>query len=156
MTWKRSPLSLLWPTSAPGLLRAVRGTQRHKPGLPKRAAQVPSLRTAIKRRKRTTATRSRTPPLWLWQLRLGAGATATNAHDHQGVTVAHASCTPTVATVLQNVARSSTSRSVSARGTSNLPGMAPHLVADPARQRPTTKRWSRPNRTSSINHPRGS
>jgi hypothetical protein len=63
---------------------------------------------------------------------------------------------PTVATAPQNVARSSTSRSVSARDVSSLPGMAPHLVADPARKRPTTKRWSRPNRTSGISHPRGS
>jgi hypothetical protein len=93
MTWKRSPLSLLWPTSAPGLLRVVRGTQRRRPGLPKRAAQVSSLRTS---RKRTATTRSRTPPLWSWQLRLGAGATAVNAHDHRGVTAAHAPCTPTV------------------------------------------------------------
>jgi hypothetical protein len=153
MTWKRSPLSLFWPTSALGLLRAVRGTQRHRPGLPKQAAQVPSLRTA---RKRTAATRSRTPPLWSWQLRLGAEATAANAHDHRGVTAAHASCTPMVATAPQNVARSSTSRNMSARGTSSLPGMAPHLVTDPARKRPTTKRWPRPNQTSGISHPRGS
>jgi hypothetical protein len=153
MTWKRSPLSLLWPTSAPGLLRVVRGTQRRRPGLPKRAAQVSSLRTS---RKRTATTRSRTPPLWSWQLRLGAGATAVNAHDHRGVTAAHAPCTPTVATAPQNVARSSTSRNVSARGASSLPGMAPHLVVDPARKGPMTKRWSRPNRTSGISHPRGS
>jgi hypothetical protein len=156
ITWKRSPLSLLWPTSAPGLLRAVRGTQRHRPGLPKQAAQVSSLRTARKRRKRTAATRSCTPPLWSWQLRLGARATAANAHGHRGVTATHAPCTPTVATAPQNVARSSTSRNVSARGTSSLPGMAPHLVANPARKRPMTKRWSRPNQTSGISHPRGS
>jgi hypothetical protein len=156
MTWKRSPLSLLWLTSAPGLLRAVCGTHRHRPRLPKRAAQVPSLRTARKRRKRTTTTRSRTLPLWSWQLRLGARATAANAHGHRGVTTAHAPCTPTVATAPQNVARSSTSRNVSARGASSLPGMARHLVVDPARKGPTTKRWPRPNRTLGINHPRGS
>jgi hypothetical protein len=92
------PTSLLWPTSAPGLLRAVCGTQRQRPGLPKRTAQVPSLRTTRKRRKRTASMRSRTPPLWSWQLRLGAGATAANAHGHQGVTAAHAPCTPMVAT----------------------------------------------------------
>jgi hypothetical protein len=156
MTWKRSPLSLLWPTSAPGLLRAVCSTQRHRPGLPKQAVQMPSLRTARKGRKRTTATRSRTSPLWSWQLRLGAGATTANAHGHRGVTAAHAPCTPTVTTAPQNVARSSTSRNVSARGASSLSGMAPHLIVDPARKRPTTKRWPRPNRTSGISHPRAS
>jgi hypothetical protein len=156
MTWERSPLYLLWLTSAPGLLRAVRGTQHHRPGLPKRAAQVPSLRTARKRRKRTAATRSRTPPLWSWQLQPGAGAIATNTHGHRGVTAAHAPCTPTIAIAPQNVTRSSTSRNVSARGASSLPGMAPHLVVDPARKGPTTKRWPRPNRTSGISHPRGS
>jgi hypothetical protein len=87
---------------------------------------------------------------------LGAGATAANAHDHRGVTAAHAPCTPMAATAPQNVARSSTSRNVSARDASSLPGMAPHLVADPARKRPMTKRWSRPNRASGISHPRGS
>jgi hypothetical protein len=35
-------------------------------------------------------------------------------------------------------------------------GMAPHLIADPTRKRPMTKRWPRPNRTSGISHPRGS
>jgi hypothetical protein len=94
MTWKRSPLSSLWLTSAPWLLRAVRGTQHHRPGLPKWAAQVPSLRTARKRRKRIVATKSRTPPLWSWQLRLGAGATAANVHGHRGVTAAHAPMHP--------------------------------------------------------------
>jgi hypothetical protein len=153
MTWKWSPLFLLRSTSALGLLRAVRGTQQHKPRLPKQAAQAPSLRTA---RKRTTATRSRTQPLWSWQLRLGAGATATNAHDHRGVTVAHAPCTPTVATAPQNAARSLTSRNVSARAASSLPGMAPHLVVGPARKRLMTKRWSWLNRTSGTSHPSGS
>jgi hypothetical protein len=156
MTWKQSPPSLLWLTSAPGLLRVVRGTQRHRPGLPKRVAQVPSHKTARKRRKRTTATRSRTPPLWSWQLRLGGGVTTANAHDHRGVTTTHAPCTPTVTTAPQNVTRSSTSQNVSARGASSLPGMAPHLVADPARKGSTMKRWPRPNRTSGISHPRGS
>jgi hypothetical protein len=64
--------------------------------------------------------------------------------------------TPTVATASRNVARSSTSRNVSARGASSLPGMALHLIADLARKRLATKRWSRPNRTSGISHPRGS
>jgi hypothetical protein len=79
-----------------------------------------------------------------------------NAHGHRGVTAAHALCIPTVTIVPQNAARSSTSRNMSARGASSLPGMAPHLVADPARKRPMTKRWPRPNRTSGISHPRGS
>jgi hypothetical protein len=139
--------------------RAAEGRVWHsapQTGLPKQVAQVPSLRTTRKRRKRTAATRSRTPPLWSWQLRLGAGATTRNTHGHQGVTATHAPCNPTVATAPQNVARSSTSRSVSARGASSLPGMAPHLVADPVRKRPTTKRWPRPNRTSGISHPRES
>jgi hypothetical protein len=86
----------------------------------------------------------------------GAGATTANAHGHRGVTAAHAPCTPTVATAPQNVTRSSTSRNMSARDASSLPGMAPHLVADPTRKGPTTKRWPRPNRTSGISHPRGS
>jgi hypothetical protein len=45
-----------------------------------------------------------------------AGAIVANAHGHRGVTAAHAPCTPTVAIAPQNVARSSTSQNVSARG----------------------------------------
>jgi hypothetical protein len=58
MTWKLPPGSSLWPTSAPGPPRAVHGTRHHRPGLPRRVARVPSLRTA-KRRRRTVAPRGR-------------------------------------------------------------------------------------------------
>jgi hypothetical protein len=58
MTWKLSPRSLLWPTSAPGPLRAGHGTRHHRPGLPRRVAQVPSLRTAKRRKKNRGSERS--------------------------------------------------------------------------------------------------
>jgi hypothetical protein len=48
MTWKLSPRSSLWLTSAPGLPRAGYGTRHHRPGLPRRVARVLSLRTAKK------------------------------------------------------------------------------------------------------------
>jgi hypothetical protein len=52
MTWKLSPHSLLWPTSAPGLPRAGHGNRHHRPGFPRRVARVPSLRTAKIRKKK--------------------------------------------------------------------------------------------------------
>jgi hypothetical protein len=67
MTWKLSPRSLLWLTSAPKPPRAVHGTRHHRLGLPIRVAQVSSLRTVKRRRKRTVAMRSRRLPLWLSQ-----------------------------------------------------------------------------------------
>jgi hypothetical protein len=57
MTWKLSPRSSLWLTSAPGLPRAGHGTRHHRPGLPRRVARVPSLRTAKRRKRRTAAPR---------------------------------------------------------------------------------------------------
>jgi hypothetical protein len=116
---------------------------------------MPLPTTAKRRRRKTAATRSRILPLWSLQLRLGAGTSATSAHDRRGVTAAHALYTPTVATALQNVARSSSSQSASASGTSSLLGMAPHLAADLARKGSTTARWPRLNGTSGISHPRG-
>jgi hypothetical protein len=156
MTWKLSPLSSLWPTSAPRPPRAVRGTRHRRPGLPRRVAHVLSSRTAKRRRKRTAAMRSHTPLLWSLQPRLGAEATTTNAHGRRRVTAAHALCTPTVAIAPRSVARSSTSQNASARDVSSLPGMAPHLIADLVRKGSTTRRWPRLNRTSGISHPRGS
>jgi hypothetical protein len=41
MTWRLSPCSSLWLTSALGPPRAVHGTRPHKPGLPRRVARVP-------------------------------------------------------------------------------------------------------------------
>jgi hypothetical protein len=95
-------------------------------------------------------------PLWSSQLRLGTGMSVTSAHGHRGVTAAHALYTPTDATTLQNVARSSSSPSASVSGASSLPRTAPHLVADLARKELTTMRWLRLNKTSGISHPRGS
>jgi hypothetical protein len=69
--------------------------------------------------------------------------------------MADALYTPTVAIAPRSVARSSSSRSASAGGTSSLPGMAPHLVADLARKGSTTARWMPLNGTSGISHPRG-
>jgi hypothetical protein len=80
-----------------------------------------------------------------------------NKHPRpQGVTAAHALCTPTVATVPRSVMRSSTSRNASARGASSLPRTTPHLVADLAKKGSTMARWSWLNGTSGISHPRGS
>jgi hypothetical protein len=59
MTWKLSPHSSLWSTSAPGLPRVVHGTRHHRPGLPRRVARVPSLRMAKRKRRRTAAPRGR-------------------------------------------------------------------------------------------------
>jgi hypothetical protein len=84
MTWKLSPCSLLWPTSVPGLSRAVHGTRHHRPGLPRRAARVPSLRTAKRRRRRTAATRSHRLLLRSSQSRLGARTSAISTHGHRG------------------------------------------------------------------------
>jgi hypothetical protein len=155
MTWRLSPHSSLWPTSAPEPPRAELGTRPHKLGMPSRVARVPSPGT-IKRNRRVAATRSRSQPLWSSQLRLGAGATATNAHGHRGVTTAHALYTPTVAIAPRSVARSSISRNASASGAISLPRMAPHLVADLARKESTTVRWPQLNGTLGISHPRGS
>jgi hypothetical protein len=153
MTWKLSPRSSLWLTSASGLPRAVHGTRHHRLGLPRQVAWVPSLMTA--KRRRTAAPRGRRLLLRSSQLRLGAETSATSAHDRRGVTAAHALYTPTVAIAPWSVARSSTSRSASAGGASSLPRTAPHLAADLARKGSTTARWLRLNGTSGINHPRG-
>ena len=154
MTWKLSPRSSLWLTSVPELPRAVHDTRHHRPELPRRVARVPLPRTA-KRRRRTATTRGRRLLLRSLQPRLGAGASATSAHGCRGVTVAHALCTPTVATAPWSVVRSSSSRSASASGASRLPGMAPHLVTGLARKGSTTVRWPWENGTSGISHPRG-
>jgi hypothetical protein len=89
------------------------------------------------------------------QPRPEARATATNAHGRIGVTVAHALCTPMVATMLQSVARSSTSRNTSVSDASSLPKTALHLAADLAKKRWTTVRWPRLSGTSGISRPRG-
>jgi hypothetical protein len=123
MTWKLSPHSSLWPTSVPGLPRAMHGTRHHRPELPRWVARVPSLGTA--KRRRTAASRGHRLLLRSSQPRLGAVASATSAHGRRGVTAAHALYTPTVATAPRSVARSSSSRSASASGTSRLPRMAP-------------------------------
>jgi hypothetical protein len=156
MTWKLSPHSSLWPTSAPGLPRAVHGTRHRRPGLPRRVARVSLLRMARRRRKRTVATRSRRMLLWSSQLQLGAGTSATSTRGHRGVTAAHALYTPIVAIAPRSVARSSNSQSASASGASRPPGMAPHLVAGLARKGSTAARWPQENGTSGINRPRGS
>jgi hypothetical protein len=156
MTWKLSPRSSLWPTSAPGLPRAVHGTQHHRSGLPRRVARVPSLRTAKRRRKRTVAPRGRRLLLRSSQLRLGAETSTTSTHGRRGVTAAHALYTPTVAIASRSVAGSSNLQSASASGASRPPRTAPLLVADLARKGPTTARWPRENQTSGISHPRGS
>jgi hypothetical protein len=148
MTWKLSPRSLLWPTSAPEPPRAVHGTRPHKLELPSRVARGPSSRT--ERRRRTATTRSRGPPLWWSQPRPEARATAINARGRRRVAVVHALCTRTVATAMRSVARSLTSQNASASGASSLPKMAPRLAAAPARKRWTTTRWSRLSGTSSI------
>jgi hypothetical protein len=134
MTWKLSPRSSLWPTSVPELPRAVHGTWHHRPGLPRQVAQVPSL-GATRRRRRTMASRGHCLLLRSLQPRMGAKASATSAHDRRGVTAAHALCTPTVATTLWSVARSSSSRSASASGACRLLRMAP-----PPRRRPGKER----------------
>jgi hypothetical protein len=91
MTWKLSPRSSLWPTSAPGPPRVVHGTQCHRPGLPRRVARVPSLRTAKRRKRKTSAPRGRCLLLRSSQLRLEVETSATSAHDRRGVAAAHAS-----------------------------------------------------------------
>jgi hypothetical protein len=55
---------------------------------------------------------------------------------------AHALCTLTVTTAPMSVTRSSTSRNASVSGASSLPKTAPHPVADLAKKRWTTARWS--------------
>jgi hypothetical protein len=156
MTWKLSPHSSLWPTSAPGLPRAVHGTRHHRPGLHRQVARVPSLRTAKRRRRRTAAPRGRRLLLRSSQLRMGAKTSATSAHGRRGVTAAHAPYTPTVTIAPRSVTRSSNSRSASANGASRPPRMAPLLVAGLARKGSTATRWPWENRPSGISHPSGS
>jgi hypothetical protein len=153
-TWKLSPRSSLWLTSVPELPRALHGTRHHRPELPRRVAQVLSSKTA-RRRRRTATTRSRRLLLRSLQLRLGAGASATSAPDHREATAAHALCTPIVATAPQSAARSSSSRSASANGTSRPPRMAPHPVVGLTRRGSTMVRWPWENGTSGISHLRG-
>jgi hypothetical protein len=155
MTWKLSPHSSLWLTSAPEPPRDEHGTRPHRPDLPRRVAQVPVPGTVEGKGRRTAAMRGRGLPRWSSQPRLGAEATATNAHERRRVTTAHVLCTPTVATAPQNATRSSTSRSASVSDANSIPKTAPHLVADLAKKGSTTARWPRLNRTSGISHPRG-
>jgi hypothetical protein len=136
---KLSPRSSLWPTSAPGLPRAVHGTRHDRPGLPRRVARVSSLRTA-RRRRRTATPRGLRLLLRLSQLRLGAETSATSAHGRRGVTTAHVLYTPTVAIVPRSVARSSNSRSASVNGVSRPPRTAPLLAAGLARKGSTAAR----------------
>jgi hypothetical protein len=140
MTWKLSLHSSLWLINAPEPLKAVHGTRPHKPELPSRVAWVLSLGTERRRGRRIVTTRSSGLPLWLSQPRLEVKAIATNVHDRRGVTVAHALCTPTVATPPRSVTRSLTSKNVSVSGAGSLPKMAPHLVAGLAKKRWTTTR----------------
>jgi hypothetical protein len=143
MTWRLSPCSSLWLTSAPEPPRAVHGTRPHKPELPRQVARAPSPGTA-KRKRRAAATRGHSQTRWSLQLRPGAGATATSAHDHRRVAAAHALYTPMVATVSWSVARSlisqGASTSASASGVSSLPRTAPRLIVVLARKRSMTMR----------------
>jgi hypothetical protein len=154
MTWKLSPRSSLWPTSAPEPPRAVHGTRPHKLELPSRVARGPPSRTERRRRKRTTTTSSRGPPLWWSQPRPEARATATNARGRRRVAAVHALCTRTVTTATQSATRSLTSQNASASGARSLPKTAPRLAAGPARKRWTTARWPRLSGTSDISRPR--
>jgi hypothetical protein len=109
MTWKLSPRSSLWPTSAPELPRAVHGTRHHRPESPRRVARVSSPKTTKRRRRRTVATRGRRLLLRSSQPRLGARTSATSTCGHREATAANALCTPKVTTAQQSVARSSSS-----------------------------------------------
>jgi hypothetical protein len=100
MTCRLSTLSSLWPTNAPELPRAVRGTRPRRSGLP---SQEPSPVTT--KRRRTVAIRSRRLPLHVSLPRLGDGASATSAPGHRGATAARAPCIPTLATAPRNVDR---------------------------------------------------
>jgi hypothetical protein len=155
MTWKQSPRSSLWPTSAPEPPRAVHGSRPHKLELPSRVARGPSSGTERRKRRRTATTRSRGPPLWWSQQRPEARATATNARDRRRVAAVHALCTRMVATAPRSVVRSLTSQNASTSGASSPPKMAPRLAAGPTRKRWTAARWPRLNGTSGISRPRG-
>jgi hypothetical protein len=155
MTWKLSPHSSLWPTSALELQRAVHGTWRHRPGLPRRVAPMPSPRTA-RRRRRTAATRGRRLLLRSSQLRLGPDRAQQAPAAAGGATAAHALCTPTVAIAPRSAARLSSSQSASTCGVSSPPRTAPHPVAGLARRGLTTGTWPPENGTSGTSHPRGS
>jgi hypothetical protein len=63
MTWRLSPRSSLWLTSAPEPPRAVHGTRPHKPGLPRRVAQVPPPRDNKKKKKGRVYERSQSNAL---------------------------------------------------------------------------------------------
>jgi hypothetical protein len=125
MTWKLSPRSSLWPTSAPEPPRAVHDTQPHKLELPSQVARGPSSGMEIRKRRSTATIRSHGPPLWWSQQRSEARATTTNARGRIRVAAVHALCTRMVATVPRSVARSLTSQNASASGASSLPKTAP-------------------------------
>jgi hypothetical protein len=74
----------------------------------------------------------------------------------QRVTVAHALCTPTIATAPRSVTRSSSLQSALASGASRLPRMAPHLAAGLAKRGPTMVSWPWESGTSGISRPKGS
>jgi hypothetical protein len=105
LMWKPSRRSSLWPTKVPELLRAVHGTQRRRPELPRWVAQVPPPRV-VARRRRITVTIGRSLVLRSPQLRLGAGMSAVSAPSNREVTVGRALSTPTVATAPRNAGRS--------------------------------------------------
>jgi hypothetical protein len=155
MTWKLSPRSSLWPTSAPEPPRAVHGTRSHKLELPSRVARGPSSGTERRKRRRTATTRSRGAPLWWSQQRLEVRATATNARGRREVAAVHALCTRMVATAPRSAARSLTLQNALASGASSLPKTAPRLAAAPARKKWTTAKWPRLSGTSGISRLRG-
>jgi hypothetical protein len=143
MTWRLSPHFSLWPTNAPELPRAVRGTRPRRPGLPSR---VLSPRTA-KRRRRTATMRGRSLPLRLSQPRLEDGASAISAPGHREATAARAPCIPTLTTVPRSVARSSSSQNALVSDVSSRPRTAPRLVVSLVRRGSTMVRWPRENDT---------
>jgi hypothetical protein len=64
MTWRLSPHSSLWPTSAQEPPRAEHGTRPHRPELPRQVAQVPFPGTVEGKGRRAAATRGRGLPRW--------------------------------------------------------------------------------------------
>jgi len=127
--WKPSAPYLPWQTNAPGLLRAVHGTQPSS-GVPLRwGAPVLLPLGATKRKTRRTAARAnRSLGLQLLQQqRPGARTLTASVRASREVTLGRVPSILVLATLPLSAVRSSSSCNASARGASWRPGMThPH------------------------------
>ena len=138
--WKLLPPCLPWRTNAPGLLRAIHGTQPSR-GVPLRwGAPVLLPLVATKRKTRRTAARAnRSLGLrLLQQQRPGARTLAASVRASREATLGRAPSILVLAMLPLSAVRSSSSRNASARGASWRPGMTHPHHGDMAKRRSST------------------